>query len=90
MNQQKSFPPAQTWGGDWLETNMEFKKSTQLSIIKGHLMEEGFVSRNWCLNRRITRLASRVRDLRDSGWNIQGEVVKTEHGKDYVYRLIID
>lgn len=51
------------------------------------LEQKGKVSRNSALARHITRLSARIRELKDSGWKIEGEFVKTRFGKDYIYSL---
>ena len=59
-------------------------KEPQLVTVRRHLKENGQVSRNWALERRITRLAAIVPILRRQGYGIsEGERV----GGDYVYKL---
>lgn len=60
---------------------------TQLEIVKDQLLNTGKVSRNWCLQQRLTRLASRISDLKRLGLEIEGASVHTEYGTDYVYTL---
>ena len=57
---------------------------TQLQIIVDKLNQDGEVSRNWCLERYITRLGSRIYDLRKSGWMFDVERRKG----DYIYVLL--
>jgi len=65
------------------------KKQSQLQFIKNQLLENGAVSRNFCLQNFISRLGARISDLKSEGWNIKGERRKNKHGGfDYVYRLI--
>lgn len=61
---------------------------TQLQWVKDRLLIDGEVSRNAALQMYNTRLGARILDLKNSGWEIEGKWVKTEHGKDYVYYLI--
>ena len=61
--------------------------TTQLNLIKNQLLKNGSVSRNWCLQRFITRLGARIDDLKKEGMNINGKFVNTDYGKDYVYFL---
>ena len=58
-------------------------KQSQLEWIKQKLIENGKISRNECLRNYISRLSGRILDLKQSGWEIEGE---NENG-DYVYYL---
>lgn len=54
---------------------------TQLELITEILERDGEISRNQCLAVFISRLGSRILDLRHAGWEF-----KTEYrGNDYVY-----
>lgn len=59
-------------------------KPSQNKWVAEMLIKYGRVTRNKALNRNITRLASRIRDLKDAGWEILGSRTK----KDYEYTLI--
>lgn len=59
-------------------------KNTQLKIVKDQLLSYGEVSRNWCLARKLTRLASRINDLKKEGW-VFFPGFKREG--DYVYKV---
>ena len=61
---------------------------SQLEWTKDRLLYDGEVSRNAALQMYITRLGARINDLKNSGWEIEGEWRKTEHGKDFVYFLV--
>ena len=63
-------------------------KQTQLEYVKKLLLNNGEVSRNHLLQQFITRGGARINDLKNSGWEIEGKWVKTQHGKDYIYYLI--
>lgn len=63
-------------------------KESQKQFVIRKLREDGYISRNDCLRNYITRLGARCNDLQREGWKLEGEFIKTEHGKDYVYRLI--
>ena len=56
---------------------------TQLDIIRAQIDEEGYVSRNWCLSRFITRLGARIIDLKREGY----EFATSFDGGDYVYTV---
>ena len=62
-------------------------KQTQLEYIKKLLLNYGEVSRNHLLQQFITRGGARINDLKNAGWEIDGEYRKTEHGKDFIYVL---
>ena len=62
-------------------------KQTQLEWVKRQLRENGEVTRNQALREYITRLGARIDDLKNEGWKIEGEFVKTPYGKDYRYKL---
>jgi hypothetical protein len=61
---------------------------TQLEIVREKLHEDGEITRNWCLERYLTRLSARIEDMVHEGYQIEGSYVKTAHGKDYRYTLI--
>ena len=54
---------------------------TQKEFIKKVLYERGEISRNFCLKLYITRLTSRINDLKNEGWEFQPE----RRNGDYVY-----
>ena len=59
--------------------------TSQLQFIIDKLNLDGFVSRNWALENYIGRLASRMTDLKDMGWNFRTERVKENGGINYYY-----
>lgn len=65
-------------------------KPTQLQIVVQKLKEDGQISRNWALQRYISRLGSIICNLKKAGWQITGENERTlggyGRGLDYVYR----
>lgn len=56
---------------------------TQLEIVKEKLDRESMVSRNWCLQRRITRLGAIICILKKCGYDFDA---KYRDG-DYVYQI---
>jgi len=64
------------------------ESKTQMDWTKSQLLLNGRVSRNAALKIYFTRLGARIDDLKKEGWEIKGEWVKTDHGKDYIYKLI--
>lgn len=62
-------------------------KNSQLQLVKKQLLETGQVSRNWCLQNYISRLSALVLLLKEDGFEIEGEFVKTPKGKDFIYKL---
>lgn len=66
---------------------------SQLETIIDHLNETGEVSRNWCLQRYVSRLGARISDLKEMGWEFETETRPTikpdgTKGKDYVYKVV--
>ena len=57
---------------------------TQIEFVKKHLIENGQISRNFCLSNFISRLGARIDDLKRLGWEVKGENI----GGDYVYKLV--
>ena len=56
-------------------------KTSQKQIVINQLRAEGSVSRNWCLQRYISRLSAIIYDLRKRGW----EFTEIRRGGDYLY-----
>lgn len=71
-------------------------RQTQEQFVIKELQENGFISRNYCLNlydlgvrTNITRLASVISSLiKDAGWEIEGKWERNANGKDFVYRVV--
>ena len=59
-------------------------KEPQLITVRRQLKEAGQVSRNWALQRRITRLAAIIPILRRQGWGIEDGV---KRDGDFIYKL---
>lgn len=67
---------------------MQIKTSQKDKVIK-ILHLNGEVSRNVCIRELyITRLSAIIQDLEVEGWVFNPEIVKKEHGKDFVYFLV--
>jgi hypothetical protein len=74
-------------------------KKDQGIIIIEQLEKHQKISRNWCLDIRISRLGARIHDLWKSGWRFEddhetesgairhGRIIKTRFGEDYIYFL---
>ncbi len=60
-------------------------KQTQMDIIKAELKRSGKISRNWCLQRFITRLGARIIDLKNEGWKFKAGFTENN---DYLYVVI--
>lgn len=56
-------------------------KESQLALVADELLVEGFISRNFCLKRFISRLGAIICNLKQQGVDIDGQY---EAG-DYVY-----
>lgn len=63
---------------------------SQTELIKQQLRTTGKVSRNWCLQRYISRLGALIQTLEDKGWVFKAYYKETETGKDYIYELVKD
>jgi len=63
-------------------------KETQIQFVKRHLLDYGEISRNYCLQNFITRLASIIPILHNQGFITKADYRKTQRGKDFVYTLI--
>ena len=63
-------------------------KKTQEEWVIKVLLDNGEISRNFALQNYVSRLGAIACDLKAKGWNLEGEYVKTPHGKDYVYKLV--
>lgn len=63
---------------------------TQKQIVWAQLSKKGYVSRNWCLSKFITRMASLATRLRYEGTDIRGYWgynITNKGGKDFYYVL---
>lgn len=63
-------------------------KLSQTAWVADHLLRYGSIRRNYCIERRITRLASRINDLKNAKWKIASAKLKTKNGTDHQYTLI--
>ena len=62
-------------------------RQSQRILVQNKLNNTGTVTRNWCLDRRITRLSAIIHTLRNKyGMPIVSEPKKSK--TDYVYTLI--
>lgn len=59
---------------------------SQTELIKQQLRTTGKVSRNWCLQRYISRLGALIQTLEDKGWIFKAY----NHEGDYIYELVKD
>ena len=66
------------------------EKLTQLKIIRDKILEDGYITRNWCLEKYITRLTSRIDDLKNEGMEFETNYIKTDNGQDYKYTLVTE
>jgi hypothetical protein len=72
---------------DFLEQGAD---ESQLDFIIRVLKTQGYITRNFCLQRFISRLGARISDLKGMGYQIVGKNEKTHNGMDYRYTLITD
>ena len=57
----------------------------QEQFIVNQLKLNGFISRNFCLQERITRLGAYICDLKKKGWEFESKYVKENGGKNFYY-----
>lgn len=58
-------------------------KKTQIKIVDNQLNKYGYISRNWCLKRFISRLSDIIYKLKKQGYQFEIE----RKYNDYVYKL---
>jgi len=58
-------------------------KKTQIKRVDNQLNKYGYISRNWCLRRWITRLSAIIYDLKKKGYQFEIE----RRNNDYIYKL---
>ena len=63
---------------------------TQEEFVLRVLKAQGFITRNFCLQRYISRLGAYICQLKKQGYVIGGYHHKTQNGTDYRYDLIGD
>lgn len=63
------------------------KNLTQESWVKEQLEIRGFITRNECLQRYISRLSAIIQDLEEDGYSFKAYFIKTINGMDYKYEL---
>ena len=54
---------------------------TQLEQVRNKLKKDGFVTRDWCLNRRITRLGALIILLKMKAGNLKQDMKNTSLAK---------
>jgi len=60
----------------------------QQEVIIKELHRKGYVTRNWAIREKyITRLSAIIYNLKDEGFHITGEYIKTINGRDYQYNF---
>jgi hypothetical protein len=64
-------------------------QKTQIEFVREKLLTDGYITRNYCLQRYISRLGAITNKLKTKeGLKIKGENLKTQNGTDYIYRLV--
>jgi len=63
------------------------KNNTQREWVLAQLRAKGYITRNECLRNFISRLGAIICDLNKEGYDITGENMATEYGRDYVYKI---
>lgn len=59
-------------------------KPTQIQFVKNHIIVHGEISRNYCLQRYISRLGAIMNKLKKEGLMFETE----RRNGDYVYKLL--
>ena len=63
----------------------------QDKFVEERLIKYGLISRNYCLDRYITRLGAIINRMVGKGYTfegkgkLQGQWIKTKNGKDFIY-----
>lgn len=64
-------------------------KKSQEQFVIDQLKLNGFVSRNLCLQERITRLGAIIWTLQhEKGWEFRGDYCKEKGGRNYYYYVV--
>lgn len=63
------------------------KNNTQMEWVLQQLRAKGYITRNECLRNYISRLGAIICDLNKEGYDITGENMHTEYGRDYIYKI---
>lgn len=58
-------------------------KKTQYNVVLRHLIKYGYVTRNWCLRKYISRLSAIIYGLKKRGYRFE----ISREGGDYKYIL---
>ncbi len=62
-------------------------KQKQRAFILKKLQQQGFISRNNCLENYLSRLGAYMNFLKDQGFRFEARYIKRGEGKDYIYVL---
>ncbi len=62
-------------------------KQKQLAFILRKLKQQGFITRNQCLENYLSRLGAYMNDLKKQGLKFKARYIKRGEGKDYIYIL---
>jgi len=60
-------------------------KKSQETFVIDQLKLNGYISRNLCLQERITRLGAIICNLKASGWDFDAKYVRENGGKNFYY-----
>lgn len=60
-------------------------KKSQEQFVIDQLKLNGYISRNLCLQERITRLGAIICNLKASGWDFNAKYVRESGGKNFYY-----
>ena len=60
-------------------------KTSQEQFVISQLKLNGFISRNLCLQERITRLGAIICNLKKEGWDFDPKYVQENGGRNFYY-----
>lgn len=55
----------------------------QNQLVLNHMVRHGYITPLVANNYGVTRLASRIHDLKQAGWNVQKSMQRDDRGKRY-------
>jgi len=60
-------------------------RQSQEQFVINQLKLNGYISRNLCLQERITRLGAIICNLKKVGWDFDAKFVNEKGGKNFIY-----
>jgi biotin-(acetyl-CoA carboxylase) ligase len=63
------------------------KEAKQKKFVLTKLKEQGFITRNQCLENYLSRLGAYMNEFKRQGLKFEAKYIKRGEGKDYIYIL---